>query len=134
MQTERLGCALKDVPQCAPPYAGRGNDETEVDVIVTLVEIWTKEHNARLERWGIQQAEDALAVREVRGRPQERGGENRSPTAQEDDPEAGGTGGGGEQEQADTWHPAPSPIPIYAAEIETRRVHRAVVLPVRWLP
>ena len=43
----------------------RENNLTKEEVVANLVEMWTQEHNIRLGRWVIQQAEDtAVAIKE----------------------------------------------------------------------
>lgn len=61
----------------------RENDDSEDQVIATLVEMWTQDHDARMDRWAIQQAEDDLAARE-RDRQQARREESQQPAGQED--------------------------------------------------
>lgn len=64
----------------------RENDQTEEDAVTNLIEMWTQEHNTCLERWAIQQAEDAWAAREAeREQQQAHEEENHPPAGQGDD-------------------------------------------------
>lgn len=66
----------------------RKNDGTEEDIIATLVQMWTQEHDLCLARWAAQQIVDALAAEEEREQQQGCEEDNCQAAGKDQDPES----------------------------------------------